>query len=62
MSSINLDVNYYALDDLKKLFTITAGVPITDEELDVKIANILMNAKNQFSKFEVENIGIFKRS
>lgn len=59
MSSFNLDVNYYALDDLRKLFTITAGVPITDEELDVKIANIIMNAKNQFDKFEVENISDF---
>ena len=59
MSSFNLDVNYYSLDDLRKLFTITAGVPITDEELDVKIANIIMNAKNQFSKFEVENISAF---
>ena len=59
MSSFNLDVNYYALDDLRKLFTVNAGIPITDEELDVKIANIIMNAKNQFTKFEVENISNF---
>ena len=42
MSSFNLDVNYYALDDLRKLFTVNAGIPITDEELDVKIANIII--------------------
>tara|TARA_Y100000816_G_C26101864_1_gene584242 strand:- start:743 stop:2014 length:1272 start_codon:yes stop_codon:yes gene_type:complete len=59
MSGFNLDVNFYSLDDLKKLFTISSDIPITNEELDVKIANILMNAKNKYTEFEVQQISSF---
>lgn len=59
MSSINLDVNYYSLDDLKKLFTISSDIPISSQELDVKISNIVLNAKNKYTKEQVNNISNF---
>ena len=59
MSSINLDVNYYSLDDLKKLFTVTSDIPISSQELDVKISNIILNAKNKYTKEQVNNISNF---
>ena len=44
---------------MKKLFTISSNIPISSQELDVKISNIIMNAKNKYTKEQVDNISDF---
>ena len=58
-NKFNLDVGVYSLEDLKKLFTITDTTSSSPQELDIKISRILVNAKDSFNEFEINNFREF---
>lgn len=55
----NFNINEYSFEDMKKVFGISENEIMTDNELDVRIASILFNAKSQLSKQELSNVKSF---
>jgi hypothetical protein len=55
----NFNINEYSFEDMKKVFGISENETMTDNELDVRIASILFNAKSQLSKEELSKVKNF---
>lgn len=55
----NFNINEYSFEDMKKVFGISDNETMTDNELDVRIASILFNAKSQLSKQELSKVKSF---
>ena len=55
----NFNINEYSFEDMKKVFGISDNETMTDNELDVRIASILFNAKSQLSKEELSKVKQF---
>ena len=55
----NFNINEYSFEDMKKVFGISDNEAMTDNELDVRIASILFNAKSQLSKEELSKVKNF---
>lgn len=55
----NFNINEYSFEDMKKVFGISENENMTDNDLDMRIASILFNAKSQLSNDEMKKVKDF---
>ena len=57
--NLNFDINQYSLKDIEKLFDVSPGYTLSDNDIDQRIAKILVSAKNQVDSVKYQNIHDF---
>lgn len=55
----NFNINEYSFEDMKKVFGISENENMSDNDLDMRIASILFNAKSQLSNDEMKKVKDF---
>ena len=57
--NLNFDINQYSFKDIEKLFDVSSGYTLSDNDIDQRIAKILVSAKSQVDSDKYQNIHDF---